>query len=472
MIFSTNHVVASVHCKGKLKQRTSWRAFRYCSRHQKRGNNSVVVNMAVSDEVQSVDARNVTVVERRKANTTKVAQTFYRRTGSLLRNPIVSLHADQDGEILALFFPALFALVLEPVQALIDTSIVGRLGVPELGAVGLGTVTFQFALGFFATFIFATTPMVASHAALKNNEKASIVTCRGSGVALLAGILLQCGVTFAAPGFMSTLSSDGQIAHLATEYLQARAWGLPSALVMMVSIGAARGHKDMVAPFLGSAAYGVALGLLDLLFVFGFDWGVAGAGYAASISQWIGAFTVLSVLNHRGQVLFRDLLKLPSLEDAMPYLKMAPSLALSSVAALAPMLASSSLATNLGPDDLAAHTVLRQLSSFWLQIFLAFNATAHSTIASSLSSRNKREGMELASRYMERISHLALAMSIPLGLVLFFTKSFLPGIFTENDIVGSDVVLVLPILLALMVRDNTNIYIYTCKYTYILSLIC
>jgi len=88
-------------------------------------------------------------------------------------------------------------------QALIDTAILGHLGVPELGAVGFGTVrksslfqrkvlidsknfcvirkllylslplsffqvVFQFALGFFAALIFATTPIVASYAA--NND--------------------------------------------------------------------------------------------------------------------------------------------------------------------------------------------------------------------------------------------------------------------------------------------------------------
>jgi hypothetical protein len=34
-------------------------------------------------------------------------------------------------------------------------------GVAELGAAGLGTVLFQFSLGFFASLIFATTPKVA-----------------------------------------------------------------------------------------------------------------------------------------------------------------------------------------------------------------------------------------------------------------------------------------------------------------------
>lgn len=97
-----------------------------------------------------------------------VVQTFYRRTGDRFLRPHFPFSTLQDKEIWALFFPALLALLLEPVQALIDTAIVGHLGVAELGAVGFGTLIFQFALGFFASLIFATTPLVASHAANKD----------------------------------------------------------------------------------------------------------------------------------------------------------------------------------------------------------------------------------------------------------------------------------------------------------------
>jgi Na+-driven multidrug efflux pump len=220
---------------------------------------------------------------------------------------------------------------------------------------------------------------------------------------------------------------------------------------MMVSIGAARGHKDMVSPFLGSAAYGVSLAVLDLLFVFGLDWGVQGAGYAASISQWVGAITIMYALERKGQLSLGDLKELPRLKDAAPYISMAPSLALSSVAALAPLLASSSIATSLGPDQLAAHTVLRQISSFWQQMFMAFNATAHSMIASSLSMTNKRKGMDGAARIMERICHLGIATSIPLSILLYSISPSLPAVFTENKLVNADVLVVLPVLLALMV---------------------
>lgn len=417
---------------------------------------STVDRRHFTDEIRTLDARNVTIVDRMQPSTVKVAQVFYRRTGGLFLSPHLTTRHPRDGEIWKLFSPALFALVLEPVQALIDTSIVGRIGTPQLGAVGLGTVAFQFILGFFSVFIFATTPLVADESAKK--DTGSKVTAKGVRIALVVGILLQWAVMIASPRVMEFMSSDSTIANLADDYLQARSWGIPGALVMMVLIGASRGQKDMTAPFLGSAAYGLSLALFDMLFVFGFHIGVQGAGYSASISQWIGALTIMYMLCYEGKFRVKDLLDIPAASDIVPYISMAPSLALGSAAALAPMLVSSSLVTNLGPDQLASHTILRQISTFWIQMFMAYNATAHSIVASSLSTRTTR-GMMSAAEIMERICHLALLTSVPLAISLYACRSYLPLIFTDNAIVDSGVEAVLPMLLTFIPLDALSLAI-------------
>lgn len=61
-----------------------------------------------------------------------------RESSSLLPQLHFQVSTPFDREIWALFVPALFALVLEPVQAMADTAIIGQLGVEQLGAAGLG----------------------------------------------------------------------------------------------------------------------------------------------------------------------------------------------------------------------------------------------------------------------------------------------------------------------------------------------
>ena len=384
----------------------------------------------------------------------KLAKTFYRRTGALFLHPRVHLKNPHDSEIWSLFGPALVALVLEPVQMAVETAVVGHLGVSPLGAVGFGTVVFQFALGFFAALIFATTPLVASRAASGDRRGASRATANGMWVGLSIGIVLQAAVWMLAPTIFHALSSDAEVAVLATGYLQYRSWGIPAALVMMVAIGAARGHKDMAAPLVGSAAYGVALALFDVILVLGADLGVEGAGVAAALAQWIGAAAIVGWLIRNDQFDAKDLLSgFPGVNAVVPYMSMAPSLAVNSMAALAPMLLSTSLATSLGPDALAAHTVLRQLSGFWLQGFLAFNATAHSMVASALGDVHRSFGMDRASDVLERICQLAVICSLPVAILLLISRSVLPMIFTSDATVVKDVALVLPFLLAYLPFD-------------------
>lgn len=274
-------------------------------------------------------------------------------------------------------------------------------------------------------------------------------------VAFILGIGLQFVVWAEAPSIMAALSSNNQVGGLAVDYLRARSFGIPAALIMMVAIGAARGHNEMNAPFIGSLVYGVVLGVLDVVFVFGLGAGVEGAGAAAAAAQWVGAAAIIGVLARRGELDIKDLRPSPSAITSAfaPYLRMAPSLALNSLAALAPMLVATSLATGLGADGLAAHTVLRQLSAFWLQAFLAFNATAHAMVASALGSSLRSNGMDRAAAVLERICQLAVALSVPLAVVLYIVRAPLPGIFTADSAVTSEVSAVLPLLLFSMPFD-------------------
>lgn len=380
----------------------------------------------------------------------KGVEEFYAETGARLLVPsLFRVRSPYDREIGALFLPALIALLLEPLQQFIDTIIVGRLGVPQLGALGLGTVLFQFALGFFASLVFATTPRIAACAAKRDLHQASKQTAQAMWIALFCGFALQAFIYAKAPDIINFMSSDLFVGGYTLSYLRARSFGFPGALIMMVAIGASRGLKEMNTPLLGSAAYLIALTCLDVLFVTGLGWGMEGAGWAASAAQWTGAGVVTLLLARRGAFRLTDMFDIPKLEAVVPYSKMTVSLGINNISALAPILVATSLATNLGAPELAAHTILRQLTGFWLQGFIALNATAHSLVATDLS-RGRADG---AGRVLVRCAHLAVIGSLPACLALWTARETLPGLFTADSGVIDDVAVVLPFLLLCMPLD-------------------
>lgn len=65
-------------------------------------------------------------------------------------------------------------------------------------------------------------------------------------------------------------------------------------------------------------------------------------------------------------------------------------------------------------------------SPLHLQLFLAFNATAHSLVANSLSRRAEGRAAEV----LARLAQLAVALSIPVAVALFVGRGLLPDLFT------------------------------------------
>ena len=62
----------------------------------------------------------------------RAKRSFYQQAGERLLDP-VPLSTAYDAEVASLFFPALVALLLEPLQQLGESLLVGRLGVAGAG---------------------------------------------------------------------------------------------------------------------------------------------------------------------------------------------------------------------------------------------------------------------------------------------------------------------------------------------------
>ncbi len=65
----------------------------------------------------------------------------------------------------------------------------------------------------------------------------------------------------------------------------------------------------------------VANFLMDILFIFGLGWGVAGAALATSVSQYVGVGAMLFLLHRKRILNFADMLRIPSIGDVAPLLR-------------------------------------------------------------------------------------------------------------------------------------------------------
>ncbi|MBN9168309.1 MAG: MATE family efflux transporter, partial [Microbacterium sp.] len=93
-------------------------------------------------------------------------------------------------DILRLAVPALGALVAEPLFLIVDSALVGHLGVVPLAALGIASAVLQTIVGLMVFLAYSTTPAVARRFGAGDPTRAVSVGIDGMWLALGLGALL------------------------------------------------------------------------------------------------------------------------------------------------------------------------------------------------------------------------------------------------------------------------------------------
>ena len=209
----------------------------------------------------------------------------------------MTLRSQYDREIVRLALPALGALAAEPLYLLVDTAIVGHLGRSQLAALGIAAVLLG---GWFAVFNFlqyATTAQVARAAGAGEDETARRLGGQALWLSVALGLIVAAFVAATAVPLVSAMGDDGATADYAVTYLRIAVLGLPAAFVALGGSGYLRGVSDLRTPLVVVVAGNVANVVLEIVFVYGFDWGIRGSAWGTVVAQLgMGAAFVVVLL--------------------------------------------------------------------------------------------------------------------------------------------------------------------------------
>jgi multidrug resistance protein, MATE family len=190
------------------------------------------------------------------------------------------------GAIWAIALPSMLTNVATALFGIADLWVIGQLGEAELQAgVEVGA---KYMMGLLVIFNFLRTGTIAltAQAAGRGDEAAQAATlARALGVALATGLVLLALMPLAIPAGLELLHARGGVAAEAAIYVGIRYWGGLLWLVNAALIGWLIGRRRVAAILwieIGSNLVHVAL---DLAFVLGFGWGVAGVAFATLLSE-------------------------------------------------------------------------------------------------------------------------------------------------------------------------------------------
>ena len=198
-------------------------------------------------------------------------------------------------DILRLAVPALGSLVAEPLFLIVDSALVGHLGVTPLAGLGIASAVLQTIVGLMVFLAYATTPAVARRFGAGDPTRAVSVGIDGMWLALGIGAILALAGYLTTPFLVGLFSASPEVARDAETYLGISMWGLPAMLIVFAATGLLRGMQDTVTPlWIAGLGFG-ANALLNWLFIYGFGWGIGGSAFGTVVAQWgmVAAYVVV-----------------------------------------------------------------------------------------------------------------------------------------------------------------------------------
>ncbi|MCK2034693.1 MATE family efflux transporter [Microbacterium sp. SSW1-49] len=304
-------------------------------------------------------------------------------------------------EILRLAVPALGALIAEPAFLIVDAALVGHLGTTPLAGLGIAGAILQTIVGLMVFLAYSTTPAVARRFGAGQPGDAVSVGINGMWLALGLGAVLAVIGAVSSPWLVSLFGAGDAVSAQANDYLVISMWGLPAMLIVFAATGLLRGMQDTVTPlWIAGLGFG-ANALLNLLFIYGFGWGIAGSAAGTITAQWgmVAAYALvirrLATTHSASLRAQRDGLRDTARSGGWLFLR--------TVSLRVALLVTVGIATGLGTQELAG----------WQIVFTIFSAAAFALDALAIAAQ-ALIGKELGAGDEQRV-HRVLGRTVAWG---------------------------------------------------------
>jgi putative MATE family efflux protein len=336
------------------------------------------------------------------------------------------LRSPYDREIVRLALPALGALAAEPLYILVDTAIVGHLGRPQLAALGLAGTVLAGAFTIFNFLTYGTTAVVARASGAGQPERAARLAAQALWVSLAIGLALLVTCEALAEPLLRALGASGESGDQALTYFRIAAIGLPAALVALAGQGYLRGVSNLRRPLEIVVAANIVNVVLEVLFVYGFDWGIAGSAAGTAIAQLgMGVAFVVELLRPHADS------KRPSLDAMRPMVRIGRQIFVRTTALYASFLVAASVCARMGDAELGAHQIALQLF-FFIALVLDSVAIAGQVIVGRMLGAGDIDGARASAL---RMIGWSVTLGTAFAAVLLPLAHVLPRVFTSDPLV-------------------------------------
>lgn len=356
-------------------------------------------------------------------------------TASSLTSGFPRIKNSQGGlpEVVKLAYPIVLTQLSMSAMQIVDTAMVGRVGATELGAVGFGGIWMWTALTLFVGTTQGVQTFVSQDFGAGRKTAAGAWFWQGI-YAVLPVTIVAIGVfALAVPGFLDLLAPPQEIRPLTTLYVQARAWGSPAGVAFVVGAAFFRGIGDTRTPLYVTLLAVSVNAILDYGLIFGRlglpELGVAGAGYATAVANWVGLATIMGALIRRktrhgyatGWIR-------PDLSSIVRFLRTSAPVGAQWLLGMSSFAVFSTLVAHMGSTSIAASQALIAVLSMSIMLASGLSIASSTLVGQYIGARN------LAAAERAHRSAIAIGFAVSLGLAALFigAPGFLISLFTKE----------------------------------------
>ncbi|NQW00544.1 MAG: MATE family efflux transporter [Rhodospirillales bacterium] len=348
-----------------------------------------------------------------------------------------------DRQTWRLVVPIILTNITIPLLGIVDTAVVGHLPGPHyLGAVAVGSLVFSIVYASMFFLRMGTTGLTSQAVGANDDNEVRAWMVRGCLLAVVIGLaLIALQLPIAVLIFSWTGGSD-DVLPLAESYFFIRIWSAPATLLNFVILGWFIGIQNTRPALLTQLLLNCTNIILDLWFVIGLGFGVAGVAYATLISEIAGALFGLWLV-HRyalpmaGQWNFADALKK---NELLRMLQINGNIFIRSLCLQISFFAFTAYGARQSDVILASNTILLKFTMFTAYALDAF-ANAAEALAGKAYGANNRNHFRAA---VLASSRWALLFSLLFALIFLATGPVLIDALTSVEAVRQTARLYLP----------------------------
>lgn len=332
-----------------------------------------------------------------------------------------------------LALPMTLSNLTVPLVGLVDTAVVGRISVADIGAVAVGATVFSFLFWTFAFVRMGTTGFAAQAHGAGDSEGLAAAAVRAYAMAVVIGcvmVILSMPVRWL--GLLIIGPSDA-VGPLADTYIGIRIWSAPATLVNFVAMGWLLGGQraDLV------LALQVFINLLnvalDLLLGVVMGWGLVGVAWATVVAEVTGSGISL-VLTARIAARRGAPFRLAAVRDLQAFRRIASvntDIFLRTLIAVCSITSFTAVGARMGELVLAANGILMLLQTFVAYGLDGFAHAAEALVGGAVGRRDRpafRAAVAATSRWAVIVSGCYVAVYALFGDQIVALVSDLPEV--------------------------------------------